>query len=510
MNCTRRRFLTSAGASVALSVLARSPRLGAATAPTATASPAGDLCFKNARELARLIRERKLSAREVMAAHLKQIARLNPKINAIVAQLDDAKCLALADDADRRLARGDRIGPLHGLPFAHKDTEPAVGFPFTSGSPIYRNRMPAADSIVVERIRRAGTIAIGKTNIPEFGMGSHTYNPVYGPTRNPYDLTKSAGGSSGGAGAALAAGLLPLVNGSDLGGSLRNPGNFNNVVGYRPTVGLVPLAPTAMPIGSLVTKGPLARDVADAAFLLSVMAGPDTRDPACFPSEPSIFTKPLDRSLKGVRIAWCPDLGGLPLDPRVRAVLAAQRATFERLGCIVEDVAPDLSGADEAFLTLRAWRTFSGLGSLLATNRADLKPEAIGEIEAGATLTGTDISKAMIRQAQVMERMRVFQEKYEFVLCAVNQVPPFDVTLDWPKEIAGTRMEHYVAWMKSAYWITVTSCPAISVPAGFTPEGLPVGIQIVGRYRADFELLQFAHAFEQATNVGKKRPALAA
>ena len=210
-----------------------------------------------------------------------------------------------------------------------------------------------------------------------------------------------------------------------------------------------------------------------------------------------------------MRVAWCPDLGGLPLDPRVRAVLVAQRATFERLGCIVEDAVPDLNGADETFLTLRAWRTFNNLGSLLATNRADMKPEAIGEIEAGARVTAAEIAKALTVQAQVMERMRGFQEKYQFVLCAVNQVPPFDVKLDWPREIAGVKMDHYVAWMKSAYWITVTSCPAVSVPAGFTPEGLPVGIQIVGRYRADFELLQMAHMFEQATAVGKKRPAIA-
>jgi amidase len=509
MNTNRRTFLTRASSGLALGVFGGAIRLPAVAAPLATSPAPDDLCFTNARELARLIRDGQLSAREVMTAHLRQIARLNPKLNAIVAKLDNDQCLALAAGADRKQASGEPLGPLHGLPIAIKDTEPAVGFPFTRGSTIFRSDMPKADSVLVERLRSAGALLIGKTNVPEFAMGSHTYNKVYGTTFNPYDLTKSAGGSSGGAAASLAAGLLPIANGSDLGGSLRNPGNFNNVVGFRPTVGLIPLAPSAMPFGNLAVKGPLARTVGDIAFLLTVMAGPDARDPACYPSDPTVFTKPLERNLKNVRVAWCPDLGELPLHPEVRDVLQKQRATFEQLGCIVENAHPDLSGVDEAFLTLRAWRTWSTYGSLLATHRAEMKPEAIGEIEAGAKLSAPDLTKAMTTQGQVMERMRLFQQKYEFVICAVNQLPPFDAKLDWPKEINGTKMEHYVAWMKSAYWITATACPAISVPAGFTSDGLPVGIQLVGRYRADFELLQLANMFEHATHFGRKRPALA-
>ncbi len=468
-----------------------------------------DLCFMSGRDLATLIRTRKLSAREVMAAYLGQINRVNPKINAIVAKLDDDKCLALADEADRRMARGERVGPLHGLPIAFKDLEAAVGFPWTRGSRIYKDDMPTEDTILVERLRKAGAVPIGKTNVSEFGMGSHSYNKVYGTTRNPYDLTKSAGGSSGGAGAALASGLLPLADGSDLAGSLRNPANFNNIVALRPTVGLVPTAPTAMPFLGFSVKGPMARSVADTAFLLSGMAGSDSRDPGCYPSDPSVFAKPLDRDLKGVWVAWCPDLGGLPLDRRVRFVLEAQRTTFEHLGCIVEDACPDLSGADEVFLTIRAWRSWNTLGPLLEKHRAEMKPEAISEIESGARLSGSDIAKAMIRHAEIMERTRRFQETYEFTICAVSQVPPFDSTIDWPKEIEGTTMEHYVAWMKSAYWITVTFRPAISVPAGFSPEGLPVGIQIVGRYRDDLGVLQIANAFEQVTGFGRKQPAIA-
>jgi amidase len=269
------------------------------------------------------------------------------------------------------------------------------------------------------------------------------------------------------------------------------------------------MAPSAMPFGNLAVKGPLARTVGDIALLLTAMAGQDARDPACYPSDPRVFTKSLERSLKDVRVAWCPDLGGLPLHPEVRSVLEKQRASFERLGCIVEAAHPDLGGADEAFLTLRAWRSWSSYGSLLADHRGEIKPEAIEEIEAGARLSVADLTKAMTMQYQVMERMRTFQQKYEFVICAVNQVPPFDAKLDWPKEIAGVKMEHYIAWMKSAYWITTTASPSVSMPAGFTSDGLPVGIQIVGRYRADFELLQMAQMFEQATGFGRKRPAIA-
>jgi amidase len=396
------------------------------------------------------------------------------------------------------------------LPFAFKDLDPAVGFPLTRGSRIFKDFMPTEDSVLVERLKHAGVLAIGKTNVSEFGMGSHTYNDVYGTTFNPYDLTKSAGGSSGGAGAALAAGLLPLASGSDLGGSLRNPANFNNVVALRPTVGLVPLAPVALPFLGFGVKGPMARSVADAAFLLSAMAGADPRDPAVYPCDSSIFAKPLARDFKGLRVAWCPDLGGLPLDRRVRSVLEVQPKTFADLGCIIEEVCPDLTGADEIFLTIRAWYYWYTLGPLLANHRADMKLEAVWQIEMGGRLTAADIANAMARQGELMDGVRRFHEKYEFLLCAVNQVPPFDATIAWPREIEGVEMTSYIDWMKSAYWITPTFCPAISVPAGFTEDGLPVGIQIVGRYRDDRGVLQLAHAFEQATGFGRKRPAIAA
>jgi amidase len=459
-------------------------------------------------ELAGLIRSGSVSAREVMAAHLERIHQVNPRVNAIVAMLDDEACLELAGEADRRTTTGEALPLLHGLPIAFKDLQPAVGFPFTRGSPLYKDVWPDEDSVLVERLRNAGAIAIGKTNVPEFGMGSHTYNAVYGTTRNPYDLTKSAGGSSGGAAAALAAGMLPVADGSDLGGSLRNPASFNNVVALRPTVGLVPSAPNPLALLGFAVNGPMARTVEDTAFLLSAMAGADPRDPFCYRSDPAVFRQSLERTFEGTRVAWCPDLGGLPLDVRVRSVLDGQRATFERLGCKVEDRHPDLSGADQVFMVIRAFRNAAAYGPLLERHRHQMKPEAVWDVERGLALTGAEVADALSRHEHLLDRLRRFEESCAFVLCAVSQVPPFDVALDWPHAIDGVPMENYVAWMKSAYWVTATFRPAISVPAGFTRDGLPVGIQIVGRHGDDLGVLQLAYAFEQATDVGKKRPSI--
>jgi amidase len=465
--------------------------------------------FTSARQLAKLIHARQLTAREVMHAHLDQIARVNPQVNAIVSKLPDEACLALAEEADRRTAGGSALGPLHGLPIAFKDNQAAVGFPWTRGSRIFEHDVPREDSVFIERIRNAGAIPIGKTNIPEFAMGSHTYNAVFGTTLNPYDLTKSAGGSSGGAAVALATGMLPIADGNDLGGSLRNPANFNNLVALRPTVGLIPTAPDPFPGMGFNVNGPLARSVSDVAFLMAVMAGADPRDPACVASEPSVFAQDLGRDFAGTRVAWCVDLGGLPVDRRVRAVLERQRAIFESLGCSVEDACPDLNDANEIFLTIRAWRTAAVLGPLIAEHRGVMKPEAIAEVERGLAVTSDQVNEALRRHREFVDRFARFQQTHEFLVCAVNQVPPFDAHIDWPKAIDGVAMESYVAWMKSTYWISTTLCPAISVPAGFTADGLPVGIQIVGRQRDDFGVLQLAYAFEQETRVGEQRPALA-
>lgn len=468
-----------------------------------------ELCFLDATELAAHIRERRLSAVEVMAAHLAQIERLNPAVNAIVTLLPE-RAMAAAQAADAAIARGDERGPLHGLPIAHKDTTITKGIRTTFGSPIFRDFVPDQDALIIERLHAAGAIAIGKTNVPELGAGSNSFNPLFGATRNPYDLSKTAGGSSGGAAAALACGMHPIADGSDLGGSLRNPGNFNNVVGFRPSPGRVPAWPSGAAWSSLGVHGPLARTVSDIALLLTAIAGPDRRSPIAIEQSPAIFAEPLARDFQGIRVAWSPDLGGLPVDSRVTATLAQQRAVFSGLGCLVEDAAPDLSGADDVFQTLRAWSFEQSYGELLRTDRGQMKQTVIWNIERGRTLSGPDISRAEGLRTRIYERVREFFETHEFLLAPVNQVPPFDLGTEYPTEIAGVAMKTYIDWMQSCSFITVTGHPAISVPAGFTRDGLPVGLQIIGRHHDDVGVLQLAYAFEQATRFHRVRPPLAA
>ncbi|HYP59799.1 MAG TPA: amidase [Thermomicrobiales bacterium] len=460
-----------------------------------------EIVFSSAKALARRIRDREISAREVMIAHIEQIEQINPTVNAIVSMLNPEVAIERANEADRQPCEG----PLHGLPTAFKDLEDAVGFPNTQGSPIFADRFPEEDAAIVARIKQAGAIPIGKTNVPEFGLGSHTYNNVFGPTRNPWNLERTAGGSSGGAAAALATGMLPIADGSDTGGSLRNPGNFNSVVGFRVSSGLVPKSPTALPWAHLGVKGPLGRSVDDVGFFLSAMAGFDPRDQISYPVDAAAFAGDLTIDPKHLRIAWSTDLGGLPVDPTVRSVVDGARAMFEAIGCDVEDACPDFTDADELFKDLRAFG-MTPMADLMREHRDQMKPEAIWNIEAGLKMSAEDVARAMMKQATLFQRMSDFMERYDAFVCVVNQVPPFPIDLDWPHEIDGVQMETYIDWMKSAYYITSTRMPAISVPAGFTPDGLPVGIQIVGKYHGDLELLKIANAFEQATNVASKRP----
>jgi len=468
-----------------------------------------ELCFTGARKLAQMIRSRKVSAAEVMQAFIAQIERVNPRLNAIITFLPE-RALKQARALDRRLAnrRTAAAGPLAGLPVAYKDLVATKGIRTTQGSPIYRDNVPSEDAAIVERLGAAGAITLGKTNTPEFGAGSQTFNAVFGATLNPYDPSKTCGGSSGGAGAAVAAGMLPFADGSDLGASLRNPGSFCNVIGLRPTPGRVPSYPSADAFQTLAVLGPLARTAADAAFAFSAMAGPDARDPTAIDEPGKVFARPLARDFRKVRLAWSRDLGGLPVDPRVTQTLEPQRKTFEALGCMVEDAEPDLADGDETFHTLRALGFLQKYGPLLRTQRDKLKDDVIWNIEQGLALTPEKIARAQGLRTQLFQTMRTFLERYEFLLLPVSQVPPFPVELPYPKEIAGVGLENYIDWMKSCYRITVTAHPAISVPAGFTAEGLPVGLQIVGRYRDDFGVLQLAHAFEAATRFYQRRPAL--
>jgi amidase len=466
-----------------------------------------EICFLTAADLARRIRARDLSAVEVMEAHLAQIEHVNPRVNAIVTLLPE-RALEGARAADAALARGEANGPLHGLPIAHKDLVPTRGIRTTSGSPIYKDFVPDEDALIVERLRRAGAIAIGKTNVPEFGAGSQTFNPVFGATLNPYDLSKTCGGSSGGAAVALACGMLPIADGGDMGGSLRNPAGYCNVVGLRTSPGRVPVWPSRAPWSPLSVEGPMARTVADAALMLSAIAGPDPRAPLSIAEPGARFALPLDRDFRGMRIAWSRDLGGLPVDPGVTAAIDAQRHVFEGLGCLVEDAEPDWSGADEAFKTWRAWHFELGLGELLETHRDQLKDTVVWNIEQGRRLTGPQLAAAERVRAALYQRLREFMERYEFLALPVSQVPPFDVTLPYVTEINGVAQATYIDWMRSCYYVSVTGLPAISVPCGFTSKGLPVGVQLVGRHQDDWGVLQLAHAFEQATGFWKARPSI--
>jgi amidase len=463
-----------------------------------------DLCRLSASELAAAIRTRELSSVDVVEAHLERIEQRNPDINAIVS-LAPEQALEEAARADEDRRNGRLRGPLHGLPIAIKDLEETAGLRTTWGSAIYADHVPEHDSALVARLRGAGAVIVGKTNVPEFGAGSQTFNPVFGPTRNPYDRGRTAGGSSGGAAAAVAAEMLPFADGSDLGGSLRNPASFCNVVGLRPSPGRVPSATDMDGWDPFTVRGPIGRTVDDVALLLAAMCAHDPWSPLSVDDVRPVSQWPA-RELRGLRVAWSRDLGGLPVAPEAMAVLETQVARLEELGCVVEEAEPDLRGADEAFETLRALR-FAGLyGPLLDQHRDRLKDTVVWNIERGLELTPAQISRAFDLRTSVFRAMVAFLERYDVLAGPVTQVLPFPVEHEWVTEIAGVPMEHYLAWMRSCSRITVTSHPALSLPAGFTRHGLPVGMQLVGRYRDEPGLLGIARAIEDAAAFGRWRP----
>ena len=474
------------------------------------AAPLSDIVTMDAAALTAAIRARDISCVEFMTAYLDHIERLNPKVNAIVALQDRAGLLAQARERDAQLTRGAPTGPLHGFPHAVKDLQPVKGIRSTWGSPILKDFVPAADSLMVERLRQAGAIMIGKTNTPEFGLGSHTYNAVYGATRNAYDQSRSAGGSSGGAAVALALRMLPVADGSDYGGSLRNPAGWNNGFGFRTSYGRVPNDGFEVWLPTLSVLGPMARTVTDLAMLLSVQAGFDARAPLSMDDDMAIFQRPLDRDFKGTRIAWLGDFkGSTPCEPGVLDVCNDALKVFESLGCVVEAAIPDypLEAVWRAVQRLRGWHTG---GALLAhyndpAKRALIKPEAIFEIETGLKQSAFDITAASVVRTEWHHAMRRFLQNYDFFIAPTAQVFPFDVTLHWPKEIAGQTMQTYHEWMKGMLLISMAGCPALAVPAGFSREGLPMGVQIAAPVHREFACLQLAYAYEQATRWTSKR-----
>src|ERR1700722_1555624 len=482
--------------------------LGAAAATQLLAAEKSDICFLTATEMADLIRRKKLSARETLDAHLKQIERVNPKVNSIVTLVAE-QAIEKARKADEAQAQGAALGPLHGLPIAHKDLVDTAGIRTTYGSRIFKDNVPKHEAILVERIRKAGAICVGKTNTPEFGAGSQTFNAVFGATKNPYDLTKTCGGSSGGAAVSLACGMIPIADGSDSGGSLRNPAAFCSVVGFRTAPGRVAHAASGDSWSTIAVSGPMARTVSDVALLLSVMAGPDPRCPISITEPGSRFAGNLERNFKGVRVAWFKNMGGIPFDPRVLSLVNAQRQVFESLGCIVEEAEPDWTGALESVDTLRAWGYATSQSENIRLHRDLVKDTIQWEAERGSKLTGADIARAHTLRSKAWDNMRIFQQKYEYFITPTTQVPPFDVTQPYPTEIAGVKMSTYIEWMKVCLLISALENPSISMPCGFTDEGLPVGLQIVGRHRDEWSVLQMAHAFEQAPPATRRKPAIA-
>ncbi len=461
-----------------------------------------ELWRRSAVDLAALLAAGSVSAREVLDAHLVRIEQVNPTINAVVT-LSVERAVADATRADEAYAQRRHLGPLHGLPIAHKDLAMTAGIRTTLGSPIFADHVPDEDELIIARLRAAGCVTVGKTNTPEFGAGSHTFNEVFGVTRNPYDPSRSAGGSSGGAAAALAAGMVPLADGSDLGGSLRNPASFCNVVGLRPTPGTVPSWPNSDPLDPLSTDGPMARCAADVALLLGVIAGPHPHVPmrgAVGPFEP------LERSLNGLRVAWGPSAAGLPIDLEVRGALAEVPGRFISHGCVVDEAFPDLTGASEIFQTLRAVVFERGLGQLYDDRGAELKDTVRWNVELARTLTAADVGRAVRERSLLQQRIHAFFERFDVLALPTVQVVPFPVEFDWVREIDGVPMTNYLEWMRSCTDITVTGCPAMSVPGGYTASGLPVGLQLVARPGAELLLLQVAHALDGDGVVSRRWP----
>jgi amidase len=461
--------------------------------------------------LAAAIRERRVSCVEVMTATLDHIARLNPTVNAIVSMRERGELIAEARLRDADLARGTHRGPLHGFPQAIKDLEPVAGMKTSMGFAPLRNFVAPADGIMVERMRRAGAIFIGRTNTPEFGLGSHTYNKVHGATRNAYDQTRSAGGSSGGAAVALALRMLPVADGGDYGGSLRNPAGWNNVFALRPSFGRVPSDARDAWLPSMGVLGPMARNVPDLALLLGVQTGYDARAPLSLDGALDLGTLDLDRDFKGARIAWSGDMDGyLPFEAGVLDTCRAAIGSFEAIGCIVEEANPSfaIDAVWRAWLTLRAWQAGTGLKVVYdnASMRPHMKPEAVFEVESGAKLTAYDVSAASTVRSQWYQAVRSFFETYDYWILPTAQLFPFDVALDWPHEIAGRRMETYHEWMKVVLPVTMSGCPALAAPAGFNAQGLPIGIQIVARNHAERACLELAHAYDEQTKWVTKRP----
>lgn len=481
--------------------------------PTASHGAASDILMMDACALSQAIRTKEVSCVEVMQAYLDHIDRLNPLVTAIVSRQDSDSLVKQARGRDDELARGEWRGWMHGFPQAIKDLAAAKGFPTTLGSPLFKDNIAPADAVFVERMRAAGSTLIGKTNTPEFGLGSQSYNPLFGTTRNAYDQTKTSGGSSGGAAAALALRMLPVADGSDHAGSLRNPAAFNNIYALRPSYGRVPSNTEEVFLPQLGVAGPMARTVADLAQLLAVQAGYDPRVPLSIRQDAQDFAAPLTGEVAGRRLGWLGDLGGhLPMEPGILELCEGALRVFESLGATVEPVKPDFEPERiwQAWLVLRQWQVGANLAVQYQdpAKRDQIKPEARWEIEQGFGRSAYDVSKASGVRTAWYQTVRKLFERYDYLVLPSAQVFPFDAGTHWPKEIAGRAMDTYHRWMEVVIPVTMAGCPALGVPVGFGPGRLPMGMQIVAKNHGERALLEIAHAYEAATDWGRALPPL--
>ncbi|GIX49523.1 MAG: amidase [Candidatus Tectimicrobiota bacterium] len=467
------------------------------------------LCYTPATQLAAMLRRRVVSPVEVVEACLRRIAQLNPRLLAYVTVAEE-QARAAARAAEQAFLQGKPLGPLHGIPVSVKDLVPTAGIRTTFGSKIYEHFIPEEDGLIVQRLKAAGAIILGKTNTPEFGAGANTYNAVCGATRNPWNPALTCGGSSGGAAVALATGMGPLATGSDLGGSLRIPASFCGVVGFRTTPGLVPVYPSVLGWDTLSVQGPMARTVADTALMLSVIAGEDERVPISYPVDTRAFLRAVQRpQVAGLRVAWTPDLGGLlPVAAEVKAAVEAAVRVFADLGAVVCEATPDFSGVQEIIHVTRAAGMITRHGDKLPQWREVMNPNLVWNIEQGAKLSARDWGLAEQRRTELWLRVQAFFRHYDLLLTPTVAILPFPVEESYPQAIAGHRVASYIDWFLFTYAITLTGLPAISVPCGWTAAGLPVGLQIVGRRRAETTVLRAAAAFEEAAPWAERRPPL--
>lgn len=464
------------------------------------------LCEVSATTLLEMQRKREVSATEILDAHLARIEAVNPRVNALVTLGDPEALRARAQAIDTRWAQGEWQGPLHGLPVSQKDLTATRGVRTTFGSKAFEHHVPEQSALIVRRCDAAGALMIGKSNTPEFGAGSHTFNDVFGMTRNPWDLSKSAGGSSGGAAASVVCGMNPLACGSDMGGSLRNPAAWNGVVGLRPSPGRVPRAPDLNAWATLGVDGPMARNVEDTALLLSAIAGPSGETATELGEPGATFARPLQRDFRGVRVAFSAGLAGVPVDPEIQRTVQDQARVFESLGCEVVFADPDLADAEDVFRIERAWMIGTLVEQLDARSQALLKPEITDECRLHRSLSAADLGRMFVRKTALFQRMREFMNAHPFYVLPTTQILPFDADLRWPASFLGQSCTTYIDWMRVCWYLSSTESPVLSVPCGFSATGLPIGMQIAGRFRDDWGVLQLGHAYEKATAHRPARP----